>query len=113
MELEQGGREPRSKAQAVHNQLLIAAVKINVSLENHTASVSSKAKENRDDEVNWVQPQQPHCVLIANTLSALLLSAGLWTAPGRGVGFYLAKACSSLLEINCDLVSIVTKRLSQ
>lgn len=87
MELEQGGREPRSKAQAVHNQLLIAAVKINLSLENHTASVSSKAKENRDDEVNWVQPQQPHCVLIANTLSALLLSAGLLDSAGKGCRF--------------------------
>lgn len=30
-----------------------------------------------------------------------------------GVRFDLAKACSSLLEINYDLVSIVTKRLSQ
>lgn len=87
MELEQGGREPRSKAQAVHNQLLIAAVKINLSLENHTASVSSKAKENRDDEVNWVQLQQPHCVLIANTLSALLLSAGLLDSAGKGCRF--------------------------
>lgn len=57
---------------------------------------------------------QPYCVLITNAWSALLLSAGLLErAPGRGIGFDLAKACGSLLEINCDLVSIVTKRLSR
>lgn len=111
--MEQGGREPRSRAEALHKQLL-AAAKINLSLQNDTASASKKANQKGEDEVILVQPQQPYCILIANAWSALLSSAGLLeSAPGRGTRFDLAKACSSLLEINCDLVSIVTKRLSQ
>lgn len=70
--------------------------------------MSKKAKIPREDKLLLIETQQPYWVLLTGVWSALMSAGLLEGAPGGATLCGSAKACSSLLEINCDLVSIMT-----